>query len=792
MANILISALTPVTTVVPASDVVPIINGGTTKQATIDQIVSKSLNAGGIVVDANINGVTVGMGLASLVSNTALGRIALSNNTTGINNTAIGQQSLRVNTTGNSNTGCGVNTLVANITGTQNTAVGAGVMQQHIGSDNNTGIGAFALYSNTKGGSNTGCGAFALFANTSTVATFAWVGGSGYTPTTGTSTYNSVQLTYVSGSTATTYPLANITVTNGAVTNVVVTSATNGSYGGVGFKDITTVMTCASSLIGGTGAGFSVTPATFSHGSGNIAIGVNALYNNTTGVNNVAIGTNALQLNAVGSSNIAVGFNALVNNIAINNVGIGYYSLNANTTGGGNVAVGIQASQSNTTGTNNAAVGAYALNNNVTGGQNAAFGSNALQSNTASYNTGIGYHALFNNISAGSNTAVGAAALELNVVGTGLVAVGFQALQNNTAINNTAVGNTALQNNTTGQYNTAVGNISMTANIRGSNNTAIGMQSLTTNTTGSQNTALGLAASFLNTTGSNNVAIGWAALRNNTVGIQNIAIGTSTLTEVLPTSKAITAFADYSGTFVGTVKATSVAHGLTGTTTKTISGTVNYDGVYPITVIDVDNFYFTRGWVATETGWWGIAAEGINNTAVGYNTGRGIVTGAGNTIIGANVSGLAAALTNNIIIANGAGTIKLQSDATNTTISENVIVTGNLYTKSPTPTALSIAGATTLTIAQLLTNIITVTQTAAEGLTLPTGALTDAGITSMPVNAAFDWNIINLVNSSGAIIMAPAATGHTYVGNTTIAIATSAHFRTQKIAGATFITYRVA
>ena len=43
------------------------------------------------------------------------------------------------------------------------------------------------------------------------------------------------------------------------------------------------------------------------------------------------------------------------------------------------------------------------------------------------------------------------------------------------------------------------------------------------------------------------------------------------------------------------------------------------------------------------------------NTAIGYNTGRGIVTGVNNTIIGANVGGLASTLSNTVIIADGAG-----------------------------------------------------------------------------------------------------------------------------------------
>ncbi|MBU2527718.1 MAG: hypothetical protein KKC03_14065 [Bacteroidetes bacterium] len=66
----------------------------------------------------------------------------------------------------------------------------------------------------------------------------------------------------------------------------------------------------------------------------------------------------------------------------------------------------------------------------------------------------------------------------------------------------------------------------------------------------------------------------------------------------------ISAFADYGATVAGTVLATSVGHGLTGTTTGRILGTVNYNGFYTITIVNVDTFYFTATWVATETGQW--------------------------------------------------------------------------------------------------------------------------------------------------------------------------------------------
>ena len=99
----------------------------------------------------------------------------------------------------------------------------------------------------------------------------------------------------------------------------------------------------------------------------------------------------------------------------------------------------------------------------------------------------------------------------------------------------------------------------------------------------------------------------------------------------------------------------------------------------------------------------------------------------------------------------------------------------------------------TLTIAELLTRIITATKASAVALTLPTGTLTDAGLMSgaAPVGSSFDWEVINLGSSSGAVTMT-AGTDHTYVGADVVAISTSARFRTRKTATNTFVTYRVS
>lgn len=108
----------------------------------------------------------------------------------------------------------------------------------------------------------------------------------------------------------------------------------------------------------------------------------------------------------------------------------------------------------------------------------------------------------------------------------------------------------------------------------------------------------------------------------------------------------------------------------------------------------------------------------------------------------------------------------------------------------PTPTAKTADA--TLTIAEILTRIVTVTSASAVALTLPTGTLTDAGIVpALAVNQTIEWVVINLGSSSGAVTMTAGAT-HTYVGAAVVAIATSARFRTKKTAANTFVTYRVS
>ena len=98
----------------------------------------------------------------------------------------------------------------------------------------------------------------------------------------------------------------------------------------------------------------------------------------------------------------------------------------------------------------------------------------------------------------------------------------------------------------------------------------------------------------------------------------------------------------------------------------------------------------------------------------------------------------------------------------------------------------------TLTIAQLLTQIIQTTSTTAVTFTLPTGTLSDAGIQggTSAVGTCFDFSIINTGSSSGAITVS-GGTGNTLVGSGAIAISTTGRFRAVKTATNTFSTYRV-
>ena len=90
-------------------------------------------------------------------------------------------------------------------------------------------------------------------------------------------------------------------------------------------------------------------------------------------------------------------------------------------------------------------------------------------------------------------------------------------------------------------------------------------------------------------------------------------------------------------------------------------------------------YYNTEGNSNTANGKYALVynTTGNNNTACGHDSGRGIETGSGNSIFGANVAGLAPDLTDNLILASG-GVIRLQHDGVETTTVQGDLVADNL------------------------------------------------------------------------------------------------------------------
>ena len=270
------------------------------------------------------------------------------------------------------------------------------------------------------------------------------------------------------GGSGTGFPFTGSAFITGSLT---VTGSINDLYIGTGGGTISTNISIGSTT------NLSSTSTGVGH---NIALGCDALKNNTSGIGNTSIGLNTLRTNATGSFNVAIGYRSLEFNSGSNNTAIGFRALNANTVGTHNTAIGFCALNANTVGTNNTAIGNSALKFNTSG----------------SFNTAIGNSALYANTSGSHNTAIGLSTLQLNTSGS----------------YNTAIGNLALQCNTTGSHNIAIGRASLLNSKSGSNNTSIGQCALCCTTIGSNNIALGQEAGCLfSGSSSNNIAIGFSA-----------------------------------------------------------------------------------------------------------------------------------------------------------------------------------------------------------------------------------------------------------------------------------------
>ncbi len=291
------------------------------------------------LTDAKTNLTSVYLGSGSGQSNvgiynynTATGRNALKNNTSGNHNTAMGNGSMFSNTTGYNNTAYGFAALYHATTSRDNTAIGKASLYNNTTGIVNTAIGYWSLYNNTTGNSNTAVGKYALKDNTG--------GGN------------------------------NVAVgTNCLVSNT--TGNYNTAMGVLALNDNTT-------------------------GYANVANGYAALYKNASGHDNIAIGNSALYNSNGGDNNIAIGYRSLNSNNSSTNIGIGKYALYSNTSGYGNIGIGRDVLHNNTHGQRDVAMGENALRYNTTGNFNTAIGATALYHNqTGANNTAVGKSAYF-------------------------------------------------------------------------------------------------------------------------------------------------------------------------------------------------------------------------------------------------------------------------------------------------------------------------------------------------------------------------------------------------------------
>jgi hypothetical protein len=223
-----------------------------------------------------------------------------------------------------------------------------------------------------------------------------------------------------------------------------------------------------------------------------------------------------------------------------------------------------------------------------------------------------------------SNVVVGETSGTSFTTGNANVAIGHRVLTSiTTQVNNIGIGYDALRF-ATGAKNVGI-SFESGYNMSGTENVGVGYQTLKV-TTGDGNVAVGSMPLRANTSGAWNIAIGYTAMLSNTTGSANTAIGTQAMQSNNGDSNV----------------------------------SIGYQSMYTSTSAQ-------RNIAIGRTSGWDISSAD-NNVFIGHNTGRGITTGRANSIMG-SVQGLTSTLSNNIILADGDGNIRIRAfDTGNVTI----------------------------------------------------------------------------------------------------------------------------
>ena len=520
-------------------------------------------------------------------------------------------------------------------------------------------------------------------------------------------------------------------------------------------------------------------------GGYNTAIGTYALFSNTIGSSNTAIGTDALKDNIDGYGNIAIGVDSLVgnvygsNNIAIGS-GIGNSSSFINTITIGN-SVGVAGDYVTSIGN------PYTLTTVIYG--NLVLGSTA--DDTVNKLQVTGKAAIY-----GDDSTVSAVlGDELLTTGTGAGWTGTDFASGYTHVSGTAPLQSTLFPNgnfyqikvtitgrTAGSFILQFGDLTRTftsnyivneAVFDSSTNLKLVPSSDFNGTVTVSVKTINAASSILN--------LGYY-YSSDTIEFRSIS--TNTFIGASAGRFAINTMADYN-TFLGGAAGNRLSEGTTNTLIGYQAGGPNFTQGVSNIIIGSNGLYNM--------------VNGIGNISIGSgtnllnftDTNYSIIIGDGATGLGSNttilgtVSTTKTAIIGNLLLG---GTINHNAklDVTGPSLQN-----GNIFFAQPTPSTKT--ATSTLTIAELLTSIVTTSGTVAMTLTLPTGTLTDAGTLSglLPIDNAFDWVIINR-GTALCIVTIAAATGNTFIGLATIPILSQATFRTRKTAANTFVTYRIA
>jgi hypothetical protein len=642
--------------------------------------------------DISVNGITVGKGTGGIVDSTAVGISALAVNWNGgtpgsiygRHNTAIGYRALISNSWAYHNTALGSNAGNATTTGVFNTYLGSNTGTTTTTGSNNTYVGASSGGTNVSGSNNTYLG---------------------YNATANANNYNSS--TAIGAN-------AIITANNQIVLGTSMETVSVPGRISVS-KDIT-----VNSLTVGKGGG--------SLGN-NTAIGLNALYYNTTGNYNTALGLAPLYNNLTGSYNTGVGYYALLNTRASNNTAIGDFAGNTNNTGSNNTYLGYGADANASTYGNSTAIGANAIitasNQIVLGtsmetvsvpgtitvskdimvnGLTIGEGGNSVATNTAtgylalaanltdvSNNSAFGNQSLRTNTTGSNNSAFGYFSLQANSTGTKNSAFGSNALKSSTTSHCTAIGHLALGATTTGAQNTAIGSSAGAANITGANNTFLGYNANTNANNHGNSTAIG---AFSVISASNQIVLGTST---ETVYVPGkVGIGTTNPNSQLDVSGNIHIYGDLSlnGNLTVYRQTTSIFttvnnYNITVTNDLSLNGSLTCSGNVSASSLTSRNDIAVNGITvgkgnsnvgnSTAIGYQALLANnatGYSNSAVGYQALLANTTGINNTAIGSLAGDAITTGSNNTFLGYGADT-NLGSYGNSAAIGANARINGN-------------------------------------------------------------------------------------------------------------------